>query len=262
MDLFPIKSYLKYLLTARHYKGHGIHSPFMFELVSEVLWERHPYYAFDLIDGYRTQLLRSERIIEVTDLGAGSHTLKSNKRKVADICRSSAIKKKYGEFLFRLVSRYKTKNIVELGTSLGISTMYLAMPGKNNKVVTIEGCPETAAVAREGIENYGLDNVESLTGRFKDVLPGVLEDIGTIDLLFVDGHHERNATIEYFNMCKTKAGNDSIFIFDDIHWSKGMEEAWDVIRNDKDVTVTADLYQLGLVFFCKQCKKQHYVVRF
>ena len=262
MSLYQVKSYFKYLLKAKHYKGHGIHSPFMFELVSDVLWEKHPFYAFEQIDGYRAELLRSDEVIEVTDLGAGSHKLKSNKRKVADICRSSAIRKKYGEFLFRLVSRYKSKTIVELGTSLGISSMYLAMPGKNNKVITIEGCPETAAIAKDGFEKYGLDNVEALTGRFKDVLPGVIENVETIDLLFVDGHHERDATIEYFNLCKTKAGNDSIFIFDDIHWSKGMEEAWDVIRSDKGVTLSADLYQLGLVFFCKECKKQHYIVRF
>jgi predicted O-methyltransferase YrrM len=262
MDLFPVKSYLNYLLKARHYKGYGIHSPFMFELVSEVLWEKHPFYSFSLINAYRKKLLGSDKVINVTDLGAGSHKLNSKKRKVADICRSSAIRRKYGEFLFRLVSRYKSKTIVELGTSLGVSTMYLAMPGKNNKVVTIEGCPETAAIAKESFEAFGPGNIESLTGRFTDVLPGVLEKICTIDLLFVDGHHEKEATIDYFNLCKKNAGNDSIFIFDDIHWSKGMEEAWEIIHNDKDVTVSADLYQLGLVFFCKECKKQHYVIRF
>jgi predicted O-methyltransferase YrrM len=138
--------------------------------------------------------------------------------------------------------------------------MYLAYPDSSAKVYSIEGCPETANIAREGFQKYGLKNIIPFTGRFADVLPDVLEKIETIDLLFVDGHHEKEATLEYFEMCKQKAVNDSIFIFDDIHWSVGMEEAWEMIRNDKRITVSVDLYQLGLVFFCKECKKQHYTV--
>ncbi len=262
MELFPVKSYLEYLFKARHYKGHGIHSPFMFELVSDVLFDRHPYYAFDEIRRYREKLKNSHQVIEVKDHGAGSHKLKSNIRKVSDIYRSSAIKKKYGEILFRLITRYKNKNIVELGTSLGVSTMYLALTGNSNIVYTIEGCPETAAVARAGFKNSGLKNVNLINKTFEDALPEIFKEIDTIDLLFVDGHHKKDATLRYFEMCKQKAGNDSIFVFDDIHWSKGMEEAWEIIRNDDAVTISADLYQLGLIFFRKECQKQHYIIRY
>jgi len=206
--------------------------------------------------------LNSKKVIHVSDFGAGSHKLKNNIRKISDIYSSAAIKRKYGDFLFRLVLRFNSQTTVELGTSLGVSTMYLAYPGKQNRVFTIEGCPETADVARGAFKRQGLSNVNLLTGRFVDVLPVVLEDIEVVDLLFVDGHHEKDATLEYFRMCKEKAGNNSVFVFDDIHWSEGMEEAWEEIHNDRDVTVSADLYQLGLVFFCKECKKQHYVVRY
>jgi len=260
MNLFPAKSYLKYLLKAKHYKGYGIHSPFMYELVREVLWDKHPYYAFSEIEKYRKELLHSKKVIHVSDFGAGSHKLNSDIRKIHDIYGASAIKRKYGEFLFRLVSRYKSQTIVEMGTSLGVSTMYLALPEKQNRVYTIEGCTETADIANEAFKKQELSNVNLFTGRFVDVLPVIFEEIETIDLLFVDGHHDKDATLEYFRMCKEKAGNNSIFVFDDIHWSEGMEEAWEEVHNDSDVTISADLYQLGLVFFCRECKKQHYVL--
>ena len=261
MNLYPIKSFFEYVLKARHYKGYGIHSPFMYELVTEVLWNRYEYYAFEYIDEYRHSLEMSDKIIEVKDFGAGSHKLKSNKRKVRDIYRTSAIEKIYGEFLFRLITRYERKTIVELGTSLGVSTMYLAFTGSSNTVYTIEGCPETAAIAKAGFEDQGLKNIKLFNDNFTIALPEVLKEVDVIDFLFVDGHHERDATLRYYEMCKQKAGNDSIFVFDDIHWSRGMEEAWETIRNDKDVTVSADLYQLGLVFFCRECEKQHYIIR-
>lgn len=262
MNLYPARSYLKYLLKARHYKGHGIHSPFMFELVNDVLYNKNPFYAFREIDGYRDVLKRSRQSIDVTDYGAGSHALKNDRRKVSRIYKHSAIRAKYGEVLFRLINKYNCKNIVELGTSLGVSTLYLALTGSSRNVYTIEGCPETSAFALRTFEWLELKNVKLVTGRFRDVLPGILEKLDTVDFLFVDGHHEKEATIEYFRMCKQKAGNGSVFVFDDIHWSKGMKKAWQTIIKDSDVTVSLDLYQLGVVFFCRECKKQHYIVRY
>ncbi|NPA37732.1 MAG: class I SAM-dependent methyltransferase [Chlorobi bacterium] len=262
MGLFQVKSYIEYFLKAGHYKGHGIHSPFMYELVSEVLWDKYHYYAFDDINIYRSLLYYSDKEIEVTDYGAGSHKLKNTRRKVSSIYKNSAIKRKYGEFLFRLITRYKSRTIVELGTSLGVSTMYLAFPDKSNQIYTIEGCPETAKMAREAFEERGMNNINAFTGKFVDVLPEIFKKVDVIDFLFVDGHHEKDATLEYYEMCKAKAGNNSIFVFDDIHWSKGMEEAWEEIRNDEYVTLSVDLYQLGLVFFCKECRKQNYTIFF
>ncbi len=249
------------MVHAKYYRGHGIHSPFVFELVTEVLNDKHSYYAFSQIDDYRKELGMSEEIVEVRDFGAGSHVMKNNNRNVSDIYKNSAIRKKYGEILFRLITRYKSNTTIELGTSLGVSTLYLAMPDRQNRVFTIEGCPESAGVAAKVFIRLELNNVNSLVGRFYDVLPDVLNKIETLDFLFVDGHHEQDATVDYFNMCKLKAGNNSVFVFDDIHWSEGMERAWDEICRDSDVTLSVDLFQLGLVFFRKECKKQHFIVR-
>ncbi len=260
MNFFLVKSYFRYLLKSKGFKGHGIHSPFVFELITEVLYDKHPFYAFRQIADYRNKLLKSKDTIDVSDFGAGSHVMKSNRRKVSDIYKNSAIREKYGEVLFRLINRYRSKTIVELGTSLGVSTLYLALPGGSNRVLTIEGCPETARIAAEVFVELKLKNVTSLVGKFYDVLPGVLGEIETLDFLFVDGHHEYGATMDYFRMCKKKAGNNSIFVFDDIHWSEGMEKAWEEICNDPDVSITVDLFQLGLVFFRKECKKQHFDV--
>ncbi len=261
MNFFLVKSYFKYLFKAGHYKGHGIHSPFVFDLVTKVLGGKHSYYAFSQIEDYRKELKTSNEIVEVIDFGAGSHVMKNSNRKVSDIYKNSAIRKKHGEILFRLINSYRSKTIVELGTSLGVSTIYLALPNRQNRVYTIEGCPKTAGMAAKIFGRLGVANVTSLTGKFYDLLPNVLGKIDSLDFLFIDGHHEYGATVDYFRMCKVKAGNNSIFVFDDIHWSEGMERAWGEICNDPDVTISIDLFQLGVAFFRKECRKQHFVVR-
>ena len=162
MNWFQAKSYLSYLIHARHRKGFGIHSPFVFDLVANLMQESHPYYIFQNINAWRNSLLGSNNYVEVTDMGAGSVVTKFKKRKVADIVRHGSIPKKYGEFIFRLVSRFKPKSIIELGTSAGISALYMALPDKNTKFFTIEGCPNMADLARFTFENHGLNQITLL----------------------------------------------------------------------------------------------------
>ena len=262
MNWFQAKSYLSYLIHARHRKGFGIHSPFVFDLVANLMQESHPYYIFQNINAWRNSLLGSNNYVEVTDMGAGSVVTKFKKRKVADIVRHGSIPKKYGEFIFRLVSRFKPKSIIELGTSAGISALYMALPDKNTKFFTIEGCPNMADLARFTFENHGLNQITLLNGLFNDQLPNALIEVGKLDLVFFDGDHREEPTVHYFNLCCEQAHNDTIFIFDDIHWSEGMAKAWQTIIDDPRVTVSIDLFRLGIVFFRRECQKAHYVVRF
>ena len=254
---FLIK-YFKYLLSAK--TPHGIHSPFVFELVNKVINKKGSYYAYEKIEKLRRKLLVSSKEIEVTDFGTG----KSGKRTINEIAERSLKSKKYGQLLFRLVNHFKPTTILELGTSLGISTSYLACANPNAKVITIEGCPNISNEAKNNFESLGLKNIETVVGNFDIILSAVLCRLPTADcqLVFFDGNHKKIPTLNYFSQCLEYAHNDSIFVFDDIHWSDEMEEAWEEIKSNPLVTVTIDLFFLGLVFFRKEQAKENFIVRF
>lgn len=262
MNWFQATRYLSYLINARHRKGFGIHSPFVFELVANLMREPYEYYDFKKINAWRNALKNSKEEVDIIDLGAGSVVTKSKKRKVANIVRHGSIPKKYGELLFRLVNCYSPKSILELGTSAGISSLYLAFPNKTSQFITIEGCRNMAGISRYTFQHFGLNHIQILNGLFNDQLPVVLRQINKLDFVYFDGDHREEPTLRYFNLCLEKAHNDSIFVFDDIHWSEGMERAWINIVANPRVTVSIDLFRMGIIFFRRECQKKHYIVRF
>ncbi len=257
------KKYLHYFFTASSGKGHGIHSPFVFDFISNVLSDKKKYLHYDAIEKVRNDLLRNNRMIEVEDFGAGSSVISSNKRAVKSIARSSLKNKKFSQLLFRIVNYYKPKTIVELGTSLGITTAYLASADHSPTVYSMEGANNIISIAQGTFHRLSIKNIELTKGNFDETLPGLLSKIETVDLAFVDGNHRKEPTIHYFNWLQEKSNEHSVFIFDDIHWSAGMEEAWKQILQHHAVTLTIDLFFVGLVFFNKDLKaKQHFVIRF
>lgn len=262
MNIYLVKSYLSYLLKSKYKKGYGLHSPFVFDLVRDLIGDSHRYYIFESIKAYRKQLMNSKQVIAMTDYGAGSTEFNKKERRVSELVLKSSIHPRYGELLFRLANHFKPNCILELGTSIGISTSYLSRHNSSSKVYTVEGCENTAAFASKTFKSLKCRNVNQIVGQFKDVLPELVASLDQLDMVFIDGHHERQATIDYFNICLSKAGNDSLFIFDDIHWSKGMYEAWKIICDHPKVTVSLDLFQIGIIFFRKECQKQHFVVSY
>lgn len=254
--------YIKYRLTAKHKKGYGVHSPFLYHFVSELMYGKQYFYAFDDIFDLRDDLLFSKDQIEVTDFGAGSKIMKSNIRKIKDIAKYSAISEKFGELIFKIIEFYKPQNILELGTSLGIGTLYLAMPNSKAKVYTIEGCPQTAKQASKNFKELNIKNISQITGNINTELPNLLSKIDKLDFVYFDGNHQKEATINYFNLCLEKAHNNTIFYFDDIHWSEGMEEAWATIKSNKKVSLSIDLFFSGIVFFKKELSKEDFIVKF
>ena len=158
---------------------------------------------------------------------------------------------------------YQSKTLIELGTSLGITTSYLALSGANSTVYTLEGSRNIAAIAIDNFDKNHLKNIQLIQGNFEKTIPPLVAKIESVDLLFVDGNHRKQPTIEYFKTFLKKSNNQSIFIFDDIHWSKEMEEAWEVIKQHDSVTLSIDLFFIGLVFFSHDFKvKQHFTIRF
>jgi len=258
-----IKKWLHYYFSASNGKGHGIHSPFVFDFVKNVLRDKKGYDHYRIIETARQKLLNQTDEIEVEDLGAGSSVIKTNRRKISDIAASSLKPAKYGQLLYRIVKYYQPKNIIELGTSFGVTSSYLAAADRNAKLFTIEGSPAIAGIARETFRQIGLDNIELTEGNFDKLLPASLARLGRIDLAFVDGNHRKEPTLDYFNQLLPYCNAKTILIFDDIHWSTGMEAAWQEIQQHPRVTLTIDLFFMSFVFFNPDINhKQLYTIRF
>jgi predicted O-methyltransferase YrrM len=257
------KKYFTYLFTASNGKGHGIHSPFVFDFIKFVLNDRNPPVKGKEIEGLRKELLQNMQFIDVTDFGAGSAVIKSKSRQISRIAASSLKAKKYSRLLHRIISYYKTKNVLELGTSFGITTAYMAASPFAETVTTMEGSQAIASVAKNNFKSLALKNIKLVEGDFDVMLAELLEHDPMFDLVFLDGNHRREPTLRYYKQILRATSENSIFVFDDIHWSAEMEDAWKEIKDHEAVTLTIDLFFIGLVFFRKDFKvKQHFTIRF
>ena len=256
------KKFLHYYLTAANGKGHGIHSPFVFDFVKNVLNDKKQYPEYKKIELRRHELLKDSTVIQVDDHGAGSGVIRSVKRKVSRIAASSMKPEKYAQLLYRIVKYYQPKNVIELGTSFGISTAYMASASPV-KVFTMEGSPEIADIASATFEQLRITNTELLRGPFDKTFGALLDRIGTPGLVFIDGNHKLEPTLRYFEQIIQKADEATVIIADDIHWSSEMEEAWSAIKRNPAVTLTIDLFFIGIIVLRKDFKaKQHFQIRF
>ncbi len=258
--LFLVYSYFKYRLKSVN--AHGVHSPFVFSLLNDVIYNTRKYYIYEEIELLRKTLVYDDTLVICTDLGAGSLNTKKQERTIRHHALHSAKSPKYAQLIFRLVNYFQPSHILELGTSLGITTCYMAKANSKSQITTIEGCGEIAAIATHNFELMEINNIKQLTGNFDTVLPLVITETERLDFVFFDGNHRKEATLNYFNQCLKIADANSIFVFDDVYWSAEMKEAWDEIKNNKQVTVTIDLFYLGIVFFRKEQVKQNFVIRF
>ena len=249
--------YVKYLVTADNGRGHGIHSPFVFELVTQVLRDRAGYPAYGAVEMLRTSLLKDHTLLTVQDFGAGV----SSSRSVSSIATSALKPRKFGQLFFRIARHYRPRTILELGTSLGVTTSYLALGAPAASVVTCEGAPAIAAVARRNFASLGLASISVVEGNFDDTLPGVLS--APLDLAYIDGNHRLEPTMRYYRQMQPFLHADSVLIFDDIHWSPEMEEAWAQLKSDPAVTCSVDLFYIGILFFRREIfTPQHFTIRF
>jgi predicted O-methyltransferase YrrM len=257
------KKWWQFYRTASNGVGHGIHSPFVFDFVKNVLNDKRWYYIFGPIEMIRQDLKSNRTLIQVDDLGAGSVVSKSNQRRIGEITRHALKPKKLAQLLFRVVNHYQPETILELGTSLGITTAYMAAANANGNVFTIEGSHFIAAIANNNFRQLDIFNIHLIEGGFDAVLQPLLEKIKQVDLAFVDGNHRLEPTVRYFHTLLQYSNENTILVFDDIHWSEEMELAWKEIQKHSAVTCTIDLFFLGFVFLRKDFKvKQHFRIRF
>lgn len=253
-----IKEYIKFQFSAKHHKGHGVHSPFVFSLIEDVFNEKNPYYAFKKIERTRRSFLSDYSTIYVNDHGTGT----SRERKVSDIAHKCLKSKKEAQMLFRLACLMQPKNILELGTCLGTTTLYLSSARPSASIYTIEGCPNIANIANQNFKNFEAKNITSIVGNIDTELSKTLNKMDSLDMVFFDANHTKEATLNYFYQCLKKANENTVFIFDDIYWSEGMTEAWKEIYSRAEITYSIDLFHIGIVFFNKEWKKAHFKIKF
>jgi len=249
--------YLKFLLRSKNH--HGVHSPFVYNLLTKCFYDSTNYPDYIDIKEYRKQLLDSKEFIEVNDLGPGSQMMKSNIRAVRNIAKNAGSSFNRTKLLYRLVRYFKPNKILELGTSLGIGThaMSLAMPDAN--LISIEGCENTAEFTESFLKSQRVDTVEICVGDFSEQLLDL--NHLSFDLIFIDGNHTESATLEYFETLLPSCHNETVMIFDDINWSDGMRSAWKKICSNPAVTVSIDTFFWGLVFFRSEQEKEHFNIR-
>jgi predicted O-methyltransferase YrrM len=229
--------YIRYWLTASNGKGHGIHSPFIYDLVRNVINDNSPYPAYRPIESLRHELEHHNEYIVTEDFGAGTSRKEGQDRRISSIARHALKPRKFGQLFFRLAQYYRPDSILELGTSLGVTTAYLASGHPSARVITLEGAPAIAHIARQNFNRLHLDRIQLIEGNFDQTLDTVvLRGLSSLDLVYVDGNHRLEPTTRYFNQMKPLLQSHSILLFDDIHWSREMENAWSILRNDPAVT--------------------------
>lgn len=259
MKLFrKIFKYFLHLLLARNSNGFGVHSPNIYNFTKFVLCEKCSFYIFPVIETLRNDLKNDSRLLNVKDFGTGNDRI----RNISNITKYALKSKKHGQLLFRIAHYIKAQNVLELGTSLGITTSYLASPNSKIKCVSLEGCNETAQIAKENFEKLGIKNIELIVGNIDETLETALNKFEKLDLVFIDANHKSEAILRYFELCLPKINNDSILIVDDIYWSADMEMAWQIIKNHSLVTSTIDIFEMGIVFFNTNLNKTHYKMRY
>lgn len=256
---FQIKSYLHFLWHSKN--EHAVHSPFVFNLLTKCFYDKKFKPEYDILKKYRNELLQNKNTIEVTDFGAGSRVFKSNVRPISQIAKTAGISQKRAELLFRIVNYLQPDTILEIGTSLGLATSALSLGNPKASIITLEGCPETAKQAQLYLQKLNFNNVELIVTEFSSYFKN--NQLSTIShqLIYFDGNHSKEATLDYFDLLLPTITNETVWIFDDIHWSSEMEEAWEIIKSNPKVTVSIDTFQWGLVFFRYEQPKQHFIIR-
>lgn len=258
--LFTLNRLLRYRLAAK--TPHKVHSPFIFRFMNDVLLDTTPFYVFEPIESLRSLALLDNRLIEVEDFGAGSKLNRKRQRSVRSIARQATLPARYAQLLFRIINHTKAERLLEMGTSLGLTSLYLAMPSRQSKLITLEGSPAIAEAARNNFQRLGAHNIDCRVGEFGNTLPKALHDLERIDFAFIDGNHRYLSTVEYFHLIRSYGNEDSVLVFDDIYWSRDMHRAWKEIISHESVAFSIDLFRLGIVFFKKSAPPQHFTLRF
>ncbi len=254
--------YIKYLLKAGKRNGHGIHSPFVYDMVTRAVYSKTPKEIEHRLKIYRQHQLCDQTKIQVADYGSGSMYFRSNIRRVSQLVKVTATPPRYASLLWRMVNYFKPATVIELGTATGLTTLYLASHDFQPKVYTIEGAENLHKIAVELFKKISLNNITAVCGEFSAVLPQILANAQPPLLVYIDGNHAYEPTMSYFNQIMEYRHQQLVITIADIHLSQEMEKAWQEICSHSDSTITIDIFEMGLVIINTHCTKQHYIIAF
>ena len=255
-----VKDYIQYLINAK--SRHGIHSPFVYDLVEQYLSQKIDQNISQPIENIRSTLLKDSSRIEFEDFGAGSKKNKTAKPSVRSLAKNSLKPKKYAKLIGQIAQYIQAKTIIELGTSLGTTSLYISKLNPKAKIYTLEGSREVANIAQLQFNKLHAKNIELIIGTFDQTFPKLLENQVKPDLIFIDGNHTYEASIRYFEIALKYSHSKTLFIFDDINWSEGMKQAWKEIKSHPKVSISIDFFYLGVVSLNPDLSKEEFVIRY
>ena len=259
MSLYQAKSYADYWL--RKVDEYSLHSPFAFDIYQDIFKGSVDPERFSEIEYIREKMEQDPRIIEPISLGSPSELTRGKNQRINQIAKHGVTRRRHSELLYRICLQAKAESIIELGTSLGINTLYLSMLPKA-RVRTFEGNPELAAIANENFKALRKENIQLIEGDLDEILKHQIDLVAKVDFAFIDANHKYEPTLNYFNLLSRKTYDDSVIAIDDIHRSREMEAAWNEILSSPLVRVSFDIYQMGIIYFNTELTKQHYILSF
>ncbi|WP_420386093.1 O-methyltransferase [Roseivirga sp.] len=256
--MFQVLSFIRYWLLKTD--EHSLHSPSIFQLYTEVIKNGHKT-LLDEVEVLRRRLVKNSSQVEVTDFGAGSRVNQTNYRTLGEIAKNASTPASFSALLRQFILHFQYQSVLELGTSLGLNTLYLSEP-ENVKVTTFEGDPTIARQAENHFQQFDRKNIRLIQGNIDETLPNYLNGVDQIDLAYIDANHRFEPTVRYFEQVLSKTQDHGLIVLDDIHWSKEMNQAWTAIQKHPKVQVSIDLFEAGLLLFDPKLTKADYTLHF
>lgn len=236
---------------------HSVHSPYFYDLYTKHVNRKHRH-DLPVMEDLRRELEHNKTVLEIEDMGAGVNGQKKYTRTIGQVARTSATPYRRAMFYLDLLYYCNAKRVVELGTSLGLTTLYLAQKA-DAEIFTFEGSHAIANVALTNFEWSGKKNITLIEGNLNQTLHRFLEPTTKIDFALVDANHRYVPTLEYYRQLTRRLKSSSLMVIDDIHRSEEMEKAWQEIRTDTLVYGSIDLFYCGILCFDPALNKQHYI---
>jgi len=256
--LFQVLAFIRYWLLQTD--EHSLHSPFVFGLYNEVIRIASSN-EVQTIENLRSELLKNSQQVDLIDFGAGSRVNSSSKRTISEIAKNSSTPPKFSALLKALIDHFQYRTILELGTSLGLNTLYIS-ESPHVEVVTFEGDPSLAHLAQKHFSEFNRQNISLIEGNIDETLTAKVDQLKSIDLAYIDANHRYEPSLRYYELIRTKCHEKSLIVLDDIHWSREMNQAWNEIKGRPEVIVSIDLFEGGLLFFDPKLTPGDYVLRF